>query len=263
MKGLWLSIVVVVCLGSCVPNKNFVYLQKDDVNKKNLPTDSVVRTYDLKIDEYRIQPLDILYIRIESLTEEDYDFIEKLDPVNQMAGGGGNANMLQISGFLVDNAGDIEFPVVGKIRFSGLTVFEAQETLQVKFKAYLKNPVARVRLLNFRFTVLGEVNQENQVISSNTRVTFMEAIGLAGGLTDLADRRNIKVVRQKGDSSEIFYMNLLNEELLTSSHYYVQQNDIIVVPALKQRPFRRYWGLNLGLFVSTVSVVLLVLNLTK
>ena len=223
--------------------------------------DSVLRTYDLQIKEYKIQPLDILSIRLESLTEDEFDFMSKLYPV-QTGGGGGGLNLL-ISGFLVDNSGEIEFPVVGKVRFAGLSVFEAQEKMKEIFANFLKNPVARVRLLNFRFTLLGEVNSENQVVSTNTRVTLMEAIGLGGGLTDLADRSKVKIIRQNGVQAEVIYANLLEEELLSTSHYYVQQNDIIVVPALKQRPFREYWGQNIALFVSTVSVILLLVNLTQ
>jgi polysaccharide biosynthesis/export protein len=218
-----------------------------------------LRSYDLAIREYKIQPLDILSIRMESLTEDDFDFMAKLYPVQQ--GGGATGLNLLISGFLVDNDGEIDFPVVGKIKFGGMTVFEAQEKMKEIFTPYLKSPVARVRLLNFRFTVLGEVNAENQVVSNNTRVTLMEAIGMAGGLTDLADRRNVKIVRQRGTEVKVFYMNLLDENLLAAENYYVQQNDVIVVPALRQRPFRKYWGQNIALFVSTVSVVLLAINL--
>ncbi|MGE0772993.1 MAG: polysaccharide biosynthesis/export family protein [Cyclobacteriaceae bacterium] len=213
----------------------------------------------MNIREYKIQPLDVLYIRIESLTEDEFNFIAKLYP-NQQLGGQNAANQL-INGFVVDNNGEIEFPVVGKIQFSGLSIFEAQEKLQLIFKQFLKDPVARVRLLNFRFTVLGEVNQERQVVSDNMRVTLMEAIGLAGGLTDLADRANVKIIRQNGSTSGVFYLNLLDESLLASDNYYVQQNDIIVVPALRQRPFRRYFGQNMAIFLSTVSIILLTVNL--
>ncbi|MGE0588542.1 MAG: polysaccharide biosynthesis/export family protein [Cyclobacteriaceae bacterium] len=244
---------------SCVPNKKFVYLQKEDVNKKDLPKDSVVRSYNLQIRDYTIQPLDILSVNVESLTNEEFDFMNRLIPAGQGQGLGQNG--LLLSGFVVDQAGEIEFPIIGKIKFSGLNIFEAQEKLQGVLKSYLKNPVARIRLLNFRITVLGEVNRESQVNSQNTRVTLMEVIGLAGGLTDLADRANVKVIRQHGDKAEVFYMNLLDEDLLTMDNYYVQQNDIIVVPSLKQRPFRRYLGQNLALFVSTISVILLTVNL--
>lgn len=258
MRYFLLLAATVLLLGSCVPNRKVMYLQKGDVNKKELPRDTVVRTYTVNIEEYKIQPLDILSIRVESLTEGEFDFFQKLYP-NQNTGG--SMQNQQNNGFLVDEEGKIEFPVVGKINFKGLTVFQAQDTLKKKFSPFLKNPVARVQLLNFRFTVLGEVNKENQIISYNTRVTIMEAIGLAGGLTDLADRNNVKIIRQKGNESQVFYVDLLHEELLSANHFYMQQNDVVIVPPLRQRPFRKYWGQNIALFVSTVSVVLLTIEL--
>lgn len=254
---------MLLLFSACVPNRKFVYLQKDDLHKKGLVTDSVVRRYDMQIKEYKIQPLDLLSIRIESLTEEEFDFIQKLYPNTQSGGAVGNINGQLISGFLVDNEGNIEFPVVGKINFEGLSIFQAQEKLQDAFRKFLKDPVARVRLLNFRFTVLGEVNVESQVVSINPRVTVMEAVGMSGGLTDLADRSKIKIIRQRGDKSEVFYLNLLDENLVSNENYYVQQNDVIIVPALRQRPFRRYWGQNIALLVSSVSVILLTINLLK
>lgn len=263
MRRLFGCIVVAaVLLDGCVPNRKIVYLQSDDLKKKDVPLDSVVRTHTIEIREYRIQPLDLLSIRFESLTEEDYDFITKLYPnVQQFSGGGGNA--LFINGFLVDNHGELEFPVTGKIKLAGLSLFEASATIQAAFRPFLKNPVVRVQLLNFRFTILGEVNLENQVISQNSRVTLLEAIGMAGGLTDLADRSKVKIVRQKGDSSQVLYMNLLDENLLASENYYVHQNDLIIVPALKQRPFRKYWGENITLIVSTLSLILIVVSITQ
>jgi len=258
--GWFLFIALII--SSCVPNKKYVYLQKNDLKEK-VVTDSVVRSYDMTIEEYKIQPLDILSIRLESLTEDEFDFMTKLYPMEMAAQGGGGGQNSAARGFLVDEHGEIEFPVVGNLKFGGLTVFEAQEMLKEKFKAFLKDPVARVRLMNFRFTVLGEVNQEGQVESQNTRVTLMEAIGMAGGLGELAERSKVKIVRQVGNKAEVFYVNLLDEELLATKHYYMQQNDIVMVPALKQRPFRMYWAQNLSLFVSTVSVILLVISLNN
>lgn len=257
--------MVILLVSACVPNRKIVYLQKEDLKKKDVVLDSVVRKHDMKIREYRIQPLDLLSVRFESLTDEDFDFITRLYPnVQQMSGGGGGGSGAQfINGFLVDNNGELEFPVAGKIKLAGLSLFEASAAIQDAFKRYLKNPVVRVQLLNFRFTVLGEVTMENQVVSQNSRVTLMEAIGMAGGLTDLADRSKIKIVRQKGSESEILYMNLLDENLLSSENYYVHQNDLIVVPALKQRPFRKYWQENITLIVSTLSLILLVVNLSQ
>ena len=91
----------------------------------------------------------------------------------------------------------------------------------------------------------------------------MEAIGLAGGLGELADLKNVKVVRQHENTVSVHYVNLLEEEFIESPYYYVHPNDVIVVPPLKQRPFRNYFGENLALIVSTLSLLILVLNLIR
>lgn len=92
---------------------------------------------------------------------------------------------------------------------------------------------------------------------------MLEAIALAGGLTDLADKTDIKIIRQKGDKMEVAYLNVLDENFVNSPYYYVHQNDVVIVPALKQRPYRKYFAQNLGLLISTLSLLLIVLNYTK
>jgi len=261
MKRLFILVASIAMLSSCVPLKKYVYLQKDDVKKKDMPLDTMLRSYRLKVEEYRIQPLDLLSIKFESLTDDDYNFVSKLYPSTEGLGGGG-ASGQATQGFLVDPNGEIEFPVVGKIKFSGLSVFEAQDSIEHAFGPFLKSPVARVNMLNFRFTVLGEVRGEQQVVSRNTRVTLAEAIALAGGLTEFADKSKVKVIRQQGDKVHVMYFNLLDETVLTTNNYYMHQNDVVIVPPLKQRTFATYWGQNLALFVSTLSVVILIIDLS-
>lgn len=92
---------------------------------------------------------------------------------------------------------------------------------------------------------------------------MMEAIGLSGGMGEMADLKNVKVVRQAENLVSVHYVNLLDENFIESPFYYVHPNDIIIVPPLKQRSFRNYFGENLALIVSTLSLVILVLNLVK
>ena len=243
---------------SCVTNKKVQYLQFDDVNVKEAPADSIIRNYDIQEYEYKIQPQDVLSIEFESLTQEEYNFFSSTEV---QGSGNMNATSAALGGDLVDDEGNIEFPVVGKTKVAGLTVFEAQEHIQNLVKHYIQDPVVKVRIVNFRFTILGEVNQENTITTLNNRISMMEAIGLAGGFSDLADRSAVKLIRLKGGRTKVVYLDFLKEEFLTSEYFFVHQNDLIVVPALKQRPFRKYFGTNVALVVSSVSLLLLVLSL--
>lgn len=249
---------------SCVTNKKVTLLQKGDLHKKDLPKDSTVRAYPIKSFEYRIQPQDALMIRFETIDgEEDFNFLNT-GQVNTGNMNPNNPGAVVLNSDLVDEEGNIVFPVVGKVRVEGLTVFEAQDTLQAIASRYVLTGVkVRVRLVNFRFSVLGEVVHEGQVTSFNNRVTLTEAIALAGGVGELADRANIKVIRMQNGASEIGYVNLLDENVINSPYYYINQNDVLIVPPLKQRPFRRYFGQNLSLFISSLSLLLLVINLSR
>lgn len=262
---LLIAIGAVTVLGSCVTNKKYQYLQKDDVNVKpgTFPTDTILRVYPLDDFEYHLQPEDILSIQFFSLTPDEFDFF-KLKQAS-----GNNVNQFQnpasslVNGYLIDEEGQVEFPVVGKVKIEGLTVFEAQNRIQEIADQYLESPVVEVRLLNFRFTVLGEVKREGVNNSLNNRIHVLEAIGLSGGFTDLADKANVKIIRQNGRNAEVYYLNLLEEEFLASPQYYVNQLDVIVVPPLKQRPYQVYFGKNLALIISSVSLLLIVLNLIR
>jgi polysaccharide biosynthesis/export protein len=260
-RFLLFAVVSQIVLSSCVPNRKYVYLQNRDVNVNRLPKDSTIRQYDLAQFNYRIQPEDILSIRFESLTPKEFDFFAK---DNAVMGQGlmQQANPLLI-GELVDKEGMVPFPVIGKVKVGGLTVYEAQDTIQKIANEYMESPVVKVRLINFRVTILGEVTREGSITLANNRVTMLEAIGLAGGLTDLADKSNVKLIRQRQGKTEVQYLDLLDEHFLNSPYYFVNQNDILIVPALRQRPFRKYFGQNMALVVSVLSLLVLTLNLTQ
>lgn len=232
--------------------------------RKEIPTDSILRSHSLNIREYRIQPLDILTVNFETLSDEndDFDFLSKL-AIRQGRMGGSSTSNAAANGILVNVQGSIDFPVLGTVSLAGLTIFQAEDSIQARASKFLPDVIVRVRMLNFRFTVLGEVNGEKTVISPNTRLTMSEAIGQAGGLTELADRSRVKVIRQNGNQAEIFYVNLLEEDYIQSPYYYIQQNDVLIVPPLKQRTFRRYFVGNLGIISTTISVGLLIYTLSN
>src|SRR5690349_17841913 len=179
MRFLLLFAGAVFLLSSCVTNKKYVYLQKDDVNpKKNqLPKDTVVRAYSIDHFDYRIQSNDILSVRFESLTDEEFDFLGREHYQNTGSVSNLNSGNAQLIGELVDQQGEIRFPFIGKVKVEGLTVFEIQEKLQALADQYLESPVVKVRIINYRITILGEVNKEGNITLGNNRVSMLEAIG--------------------------------------------------------------------------------------
>ena len=257
-----LAVLFIGCVAaSCVTNRKYQMMQKDDVNKQNMPSDSVMRKYQVEKFDYKVQTNDILSVRFESLSPKEYDFLSSqfssTNNPNAIVGG------TLLLGDIVDENGEIPYPVVGKVKVAGETVFQIQDKLQKMAEGYLESPLVRVRLLNYRATFLGEVNREGVVLINNNRVTMLEAIGLVGGLTDLADKTSVKLIRQSGNSTEVVYLNFQDENFVNSPYFYVYQNDILVVPALKQRPYRKYFGQNLALILSSVSLLILVLSYTK
>ena len=253
-RGIFWLIAVVAMLSSCVPTKKYVLLQKNDLGKKDLKTDSVLRTYQLQLSNYRIQPQDQLSVNVETLTPDEYNFIKQLNPIQ---GSSGNSQMA--IGYFVDNDGNVDFPVIGKVKLAGLTVFDAEEKMKSVLKDLLRDPIVRIRLLNFRFTFIGELNR--QITSFNPRISMAEAIAQAGGLPEFANRENIKIIRQRGDQADVLYVNLLDEAFVTSPYFYLQQNDIIVVSTLKQKQARSYITQNISLILSVSTFMLFFITL--
>lgn len=255
-------ILLALLIFSCVSNKKILYLQDETTDLYGpAPKDTVLRSYEIGPFEYHLQHEDVLSIEISSLTPDEYDFFSQGLPENQVNVGssrGGGA----LYGYLIDKQGEIEFPVVGRVKFAGLTIYEAEDMMQEIASEYLEEPVVKVRLLNFRYTVVGEAGANGKtIVTYNNRMSMMEAIGLAGGMGELADLQNVKVVRQVENVASVHYVNLLEEDFIASPFYYVHPNDVIIVPPLKQRPFRNYFGENLGLIVSSLSLLLLVVGL--
>jgi polysaccharide export outer membrane protein len=256
-------ILLTLLIFSCVSNKKILYLQEETDLYGPAPKDSILRSYIIEPYDYHLQHEDVLSIEISSLTPKEYDFFSQGLPQGQgnmnMGGRGGGGALF---GYLIDRNGEIEFPVVGKVKFAGLTIYEAESMVQEMASEYLEEPVVKVRLLNFRFTVIADVRGET-INTFNNRLSMMEGIGLAGGLGELSDLQNVKVIRQHEDAAMVHYVNLLEEDYIESPYYYIHPNDVIIVPPLKQRSFRNYFGENLGLIVSSLSLLLLVLNLSR
>ncbi len=237
----------------CIPNKKVIYLQDTNYEtRETVGVDTVINSFGLVDQEYRLQPDDIISIKISSLTPTEYNFFAETErEINEK-------NPL-LSGFLIDQQGYIVLPVLGSIKVQGLTTIEAQNTIQTLAADYLQDPTVNVRLLNFRFTILGEVTKPGNFNTYNSRLTIFDAFGMANDLTDFADRSKVQLVRHKNGEAKVVYLNLLDDDLLNSEFYYIQPNDLISVAPLKAKDYRKFQVVNIGLLISTISAVSLLL----
>ena len=214
------------------------------------------------MSEYRLQPGDVIRIEVVSLTEKEFD-IFKDESSNQ------NTRNIDpiLTGYLVDSNGYISLPFVGDILVQRLTAREVREKLNEILSEYLESPVANVRLISFNYTVMGEVIRQGKFDTFDDKINLLDAVATAGGLTQFADFKSVKLIRTEDGVSTMHYLNLLDGDLQGSDYFYIKPNDIIIVDQLKNKNFRLNSSRNIALVLSVIATSLTLLlavdNLSK
>ena len=253
IRSKYLQLVVFFVLSSCSSTRNIVYLS--DL-KGNEYSEEIKNRNDPKI-----QPDDILSITISSLNPESNLLFNT--GVLQTPGTSGNIPTTsgKSEGYLVDQKGAINFPVLGRVELAGLNKEQATEKMTVEIKKSVKNPIVNIRFLNFKVTVLGEVNKPSTFTVPSERLNVIEALGLAGDLTAYGRRENILIIREQNGIRSTSRVNLASKNILNSPSFYLQQNDIVYVEPVKARGLQTSTGLSylpiVSLVISTLSILLL------
>ncbi len=241
---------------SCVSYKKQIFFQgvKD-----------TIYTASTKQQDPIIQRGDQLSIMVYALDQENAQIFNQ-----PMAGGqGGNMNQMMqqggqgggIMGYLVDEYGNIEFPKLGTLKAIGYTQQQLRDSIKNKLSNYVKEPIVNVRFLNFRVTFMTSDRAITQVVTNN-KTSILQFLGTAGGISWMDKRDNILVIRQIGDSRQIFRINLTDASVFQSPAYYLQPNDIVYVEPNK----RKFLETNMQLLsyvttiASTVSILVLFIN---
>ena len=139
----------------------------------------------------------------------------------------------------------------------------AEEKIKTRVKGLLRDPIVNVKLLNFNFTILGEVNRPGEYRTLESSITFFEAVGFAGDMTDFADRANIRIVRYNESKAQITYVNVLDANFIHSGFFYLKPNDLILVSPSKIKNFKRYQLANFGIVLSALTAISLLLIRTR
>lgn len=171
--------------------------------------------------------------------------------------------------YLVDNEGNINFPVLGELKLGGLTKREAEQLIIDKLKPYMKEtPIVTVRMVNYKISVIGEVTRPGTFTISNEKVNLLEALAMAGDMTVYGLRDNVKLIREDANGKQqIVTLDLNNAETILSPYYWLQQNDIVYITPNKAKARNSDVGNSTSLWFSAtsilVSVVSLLVNILK
>jgi len=238
-------IVLVLVLGGCTTQKEVAYFYGLNSNS----ADSINKKFN-KIHEARICTGDMLSITVTGL---DPSAVVPFNlPLVSYATPGSDqiSSALTLQTYLVDINGNINFPVIGTIKLSGLSKSQAIKYINDQLTPYLKNAIVTIQFMNYKITVLGEVLRPGQYSISNERVTVLDALGLAGDMTIFGKRNNILITRENNGKLEFVRLNLNTDEVFKSPYYYLQQNDVIYV---EPNSVKSVASQNTGLYLSALS----------
>ncbi len=235
-------------LTSCVSTKNITYFQ----NKDQIDVAASKFLYDAKI-----MPKDILQIQVFSMTpeaSEPFNLIKTTSGSVTTTSTGGQGTVYD---YLVNNDGNIEYPVLGTLHLGGLSKSEAEQLIKSKIQPYLsesENVVVHVRMMNYKYAILGGVRSPGLYTTQNEKVSILEAIAQAGDLTTFAYRDRIYLIRENSDGQKEYHqLNINDANIISSPYYYLQQNDVIYVESRKTEARNAFISSNTSVWFSLIS----------
>lgn len=247
---LFYSLLITLLASSCASKEDVVYFQG-------------IGDFETLVDKNSFTPK----FKVDDLVSI---YVSTIDPeasasFNLFRGAveGGRAEQVD---YLIDKDGQIDFPVVGKIKISGLSAEEVRELLRKKLGPYLKNPIINIRLKNFTVTILGEVKRPGTYPVNGERISIMEALGFAGDLTLKGVRNNVMVIRDFDGTKVVRRIDLTSKEALNSPVYYLTQNDQVIVEPNKSAvtssslDSRTTIGVSIASTLLTAAIILITRN---
>lgn len=245
-----ISILAVFMATSCASRKKIVYFQDEPLSEGLEASSPSQLVY---------KPGDILTINVSAFVQETVAPFNLTVASNNANNPNGLQGSLQIQPYLVDYMGNIEFPVLGTIKVSGLTRLELTAMLTERIKEYAEDPLVNVRLSNFTITVLGEVSNPGTFTIEDEQITIVEALGLANDLTIFGKRQNVRLIRDVNGKKKFAEIDLTSINTVNSPVYYLQQNDVIYVEPNKAKIRSSTYNQNNGVLISAIGTLTTIL----
>jgi len=246
MKSYLLLILYAITLCSCAQRRNLVYFS--DLTHLNIEEE-------LQDKSIKIGKNDILRINITSLSQES-NTLFTVNRQNALSGAYEGPN-----GYRVGKDGQILLPVIGNIKVDGLTMSQAEHLITNNLTKYVKEPIVEIQLLNFKITVIGEVNRPSSFTISGDRINLLEALGMAGDMTMYGKRENVLVIREQEGKRIMQRLNLNEEDVLNSVFFNLQQNDIVYVEPDKSKAIEYSSNTRvMPIIIASISAVALLIS---
>jgi polysaccharide export outer membrane protein len=252
MKGLTcLILLTTLIFANCSSTKNLNYLG-------NLPETSEAQYFPYEMPDYKIQYRDILYIEAKIQNQEGKieDLLQGNSSMNAAYIGAESSQY--ILGYNVDEKGFIHLPVIGKISVGGKTLTEVKLYVQEKVDSIFRHTFIDVKLLSFKYTVLGEAKNPGTYINYNNFLTVLEAIGRAGGVGDYGRRDRVLVIRSTEGGTKTFRVDLKDKSLLSSEAYFMMPNDVVIIEPVKHKIF----NMNLPTYTFALTSITSIITMT-
>ena len=240
-KLILLAFIGYFSFTSCVPQKKMLLLKNMEMASKNV---SINYQNERSLD-YKIKPGDNLFIRA-------FNMIDEKNVLN-----GDRSNYLTtdaaiyLNSYTVNQDGYIDFPLTGLVEVKNLTVEQAKNKLQESLSIFVKETAVMVKLSNFDLTILGEVSRPGKYKVYQSEINILEALSLAGNLSNFAKTSSVKVVRRTDNGSEIVTVDVGSADILSSPYYFLKPNDIVYVEPMKIKQ----WGFTTFPYSTVMSLV--------
>lgn len=247
-----IAIIGVLVFSSCVPMKKMLLLKDAQMVDENK---SIEYKNERSLD-YKIQPGDNLYIKAINIIDEKSSSVLNGDATSRGNYMSSEAS-IYLNSFTVNKEGYIDYPLTGMVDVKNLTVEQVKDKLQNELSKYVKETALMVKLSNFDLTIIGEVTRPGKYKVYQSEIGILEALALAGNVTNFAKNDAVKIVRRTDYGSEIVTVNVGEADILSSPYYYLKPNDIIYVEPLK---FKQ-WGFTAFPYSTVLSIISLAITI--
>lgn len=252
-------VISVIFFASCTPQKKLMYFQLKEgqdttkVYQYNYPSGQ--SNYS---PNYLLEERDVLYIQIKSSVDIESN---KLFSDGNSMYSTTNESSIYLNSYIIDNNGEINLPIAGKVQLKGLSIEGARKKIEEKVSEWIVDPVVICKMVSFKISILGDVNRPGTYTFYQDNVSIFDVVAAAGDLTYYGNREEVKIVRKTSKEDQIIKVDLRDADILKNPIYYLQPGDIIYVRSNKTTKSLSYFSQPLSTITSSLSLITTIVTL--